>query len=141
MTRVTSMPLDRLVPLGAGAIALVVAVIAGRLPDLVSVVAGPPAIVRAILVGGAVVVALACLREALVRLDRSANPGVDEQLHLPTMVRGIRFVFLSIAAFAAAGGWLIGDPLPLIVALVIAGIDVLETSFLLLVVATRRPDR
>ena len=33
---------------------------------------------------------------------------------------------------------MLGDALPLIVALVIAGIDVVETSFLLLVVATGR---
>ena len=48
------------------------------------------------------------------------------------------YVFLAVAAFAAAGGWLVGHPLPFIVALVIAGVDVLETSFLLLVVAVRR---
>jgi hypothetical protein len=35
-------------------------------------------------------------------------------------------------------GWLMGHPLPFIVALVIAGVDVLETSFLLLVVTLRR---
>ena len=38
----------------------------------------------------------------------------------------------------AAAGWLLGHPLPLVVALVIAGVDILETSFLLLVVAFRR---
>ena len=43
-------------------------------------------------------------------------------------------VFLAVAAVAAAAGWVLGDALPLIVALVIAGIDVVETSFLLLVV-------
>jgi hypothetical protein len=32
-----------------------------------------------------------------------------------------------------------GDALPLVVALVIAGIDVVETSFLLLVVSARKP--
>ena len=54
---------------------------------------------------------------------------------------GVRLVFLAVAAFAAAVGWLVGHPLPFIVALVIAGVDMLETSFLLLVVAVRRdPD-
>jgi len=43
-----------------------------------------------------------------------------------------------VAAFAAASGWLIGHPLPLIVALVIAGVDVLETTFLLIVVSLHR---
>ena len=49
----------------------------------------------------------------------------------------MRYVFLAVAAFAAAAGWLIGHPLPFVVALVIAGVDVLETTFLLLVVAVR----
>jgi hypothetical protein len=48
------------------------------------------------------------------------------------MVRGVRLAFLAVAAFAAATGWILGHPLPLIVGLVIAGIDVVETSFLLL---------
>jgi hypothetical protein len=49
-------------------------------------------------------------------------------------------VFLAVAAFAAASGWLLGHSLPLVVALVIAGVDVLETSFLLIVVALRSRD-
>ena len=50
------------------------------------------------------------------------------------MVRAVRLAFLAVAAFAAAAGWALAHPLPLIVAAVIAGIDVVETSFLLLVV-------
>ena len=53
------------------------------------------------------------------------------------MIRGVRLVFLAVAAFAAASGWAVGHPLPLVVALVIAGVDVLETSFLLIVVTLR----
>jgi len=53
------------------------------------------------------------------------------------MVRGVRLAFLAVAAFAAAAGWVIGHPLPIVVALVIAGVDVVETSFLLLVVQLR----
>ena len=59
-------------------------------------------------------------------------------------MRGVRLVFLAVAAFAAAAGWALASPLPLIVAVVIAGIDVIETSFLLLVVgsdATGADDR
>jgi hypothetical protein len=58
---------------------------------------------------------------------------------LGTMVRGVRLVFLAAASFTAAAGWLIADPLPIVVALVIAGVDVVETSFLLLVASSRRP--
>jgi hypothetical protein len=54
------------------------------------------------------------------------------------MVRGVRLVFLALAAAAAGIGWALGDALPLVVAMVIAGIDVVETSFLLLVVGSRR---
>jgi hypothetical protein len=54
------------------------------------------------------------------------------------MVRGIRFVFLAAAAFAAAAGWLVGNPLPIVIGLVIAGVDLAETSFLLLVALGRR---
>jgi hypothetical protein len=46
----------------------------------------------------------------------------------------VRLAFLGVAAFAAAAGWLVANPLPLVLAAVIAGIDVIETSFLLLVV-------
>ena len=56
-------------------------------------------------------------------------------------IRGVRLVFLAVAAFAAAAGWLLAHPLPLIVAVIIAAIDVIETSFLLLVVTVRRDGR
>jgi len=56
------------------------------------------------------------------------------------MIRGVRLVFLAVAALAAGAGWILGHPLPLVVALVIAGVDVLETSFLLLVVNIRSRD-
>jgi hypothetical protein len=53
------------------------------------------------------------------------------------MLRGIRLAFLALAALSVALGWAIGSALPFVVALIIAGIDVIETSFLLIVV--RRP--
>jgi hypothetical protein len=53
------------------------------------------------------------------------------------MLRGIRLAFLSLAALAAAAGWLLASPLPLVVAAIVAAVDVLETSFLLLVVSVR----
>jgi hypothetical protein len=56
------------------------------------------------------------------------------------MIRGVRLVFLAVAAFAAGASWLVGHPLRIVVALVIAGVDVLETSFLLLVVTIRSRD-
>jgi hypothetical protein len=103
---------------------------------LLQALVGPPTLVRAALVGGAIVVALVLLREALIRLSDAGLPGGTVR-DLPRMIRGIRFVFLAVAAAAAAVGWAIAHPLPLIVGLIIAAIDVIETSFLLLVVTVR----
>ena len=55
---------------------------------------------------------------------------------MPGLVRGVRYLFLAVAAAAAAAGWLLGEALPLVVALVIAGVDVVETSLLLIVVGS-----
>ena len=57
---------------------------------------------------------------------------------LAGLIRGVRYVFLAVAALSAGLGWLLGHPLPFIVALVIAGVDILETTFLLIVVTTPR---
>lgn len=131
-----------LAPLALGVAALVIGTAFGWDSRLVDAVVSPPAIVRAVLVAIAVVAGAALLVGGLRRIGASsragfAPPSASATPDLPTMVRGIRLVFLGIAAFAAAAGWLLGHPLPLVVALIIAGVDVLETSFLLLVV--RRP--
>ena len=111
-----------------GALAVVGATVAGSDANLLDPVVHPPAIIRAALVGSAVAVAVVLLSRGLARL----GSGSDD---VPGLVRGVRLIFLAVAALAAAAGWLLGDALPLLVALVIAGIDVVETSFLLLVVA------
>ena len=89
--------------------------------------------------GRVVVGALWCLVEAIRLLDagRQVPAGSLSGRDLIALVRGVRYVFLAVAALCAAGGWLIGHPLPLVVALVIAGVDVLETTFLLIVVSIR----
>ena len=61
-----------------------------------------------------------------------------ERGDLASMIRGVRLAFLAVAAGAVAAGWLLGHALPFVVALIIAGIDVVETSFLLLVVRRTR---
>jgi hypothetical protein len=45
-----------------------------------------------------------------------------------------------VAAFAAASAFLLGSVLPLVVGLVIAGVDVAETALLLLVARMQRDD-
>lgn len=122
-------------PLVGGLALFGLAAAAGRDPRALGAIVTPPALTRAILVGLAALAALACLRAALVRLQASAAPAGHD---LPTMVRGIRLVFLAVAAAAAGAAWLLGHPLPLIVAAIIAAVDVVETTFLLLVVSTRR---
>jgi len=104
---------------------------------LVQAIAAPPALVRAALVGVAVVLGIALLGRAVARLG-AADPAGARERDLVSLTRGVRLAFLAVAAFSAAGGWALGHPLPIVIALVIAGVDVLETSFLLLVVAARR---
>jgi len=127
-----------------GIAAVVVAMLAGVAPGLLQLVAQPPPIVRATLAGGSIVIGgrllLAAVRRIHESMHREAAPATGiSDADLGTMVRGVRLVFLAAAAFTAAAGWLLGEPLPLVIALVIAGIDVVETSFLLLVATARRP--
>ena len=128
--------------LGAGAIAAGTAL--GWDAASLAIVVTPPAPIRAALVGGSAAFGVALLAAALSRLGSGDRGGLrgsaDRARDIASMIRGVRLVFLAVAAFAAAAGWLLGHPLPLVVALVIAGVDVLETSFLLLVVTLRDRD-
>lgn len=130
-----------LLPLGAGCLALVVGTAFGWDARLVDALVSPPAVIRAALVGASFVVGIWLLRRAIARMSATDATAVAETAgsrDLAGMVRAVRLVFLAVAAFAAAGGWILGSALPLVAALIIAGIDVVETSFLLLVVSLRR---
>jgi hypothetical protein len=123
-----------LLVLAAGALALVAGTAMGWNSTLVDAVVTPPPLVRAALVAGAVLFALWTFRRGIVRISEGRDPAGGG----PTaVIRGVRFVFLGLAGLSAAAGWLLGHPLPLIVALVIAAIDVLETTFLLVVMGSR----
>ena len=134
----------RLVPLLLGLAAIVVATLAAQ-TGLGGGIEGWSPAVRAILVGLSVAIGLALLGRAVTMLADSQPEGMPATAatrDVPTMIRAVRLAFLAVAAFAAAGAWLVGHPLLLVVALIIAGVDVLETSFLLLVARTRdRDDR
>jgi hypothetical protein len=117
-------------PLLLGLAALVVGTAFGWNSGVLASAVSPAPIIRAALVGAAAWLGVELLRRALLGM----SAGED----MPTLVRGIRLAFLAVAAFAAGAGWLLANPLPLIVALVIAGVDVIETSFLLLVAGTGR---
>lgn len=128
--------LGRVVPLVAGLAILVLGTAFGWNAALVEAVVTPPSVVRAALVAAALIAGFLLLARALELLTRSGGPDASVR-DVAGMLRGIRLVFLAVAAFSAAIGWLLGHPLPLVLALVIAGIDIVETSFLLLVVAAR----
>ena len=123
-----------LVAIGLGGLAVVAATVAGMNGTVLDAVVHPPPLVRAALVGASAARTVMLLARALGRL---AGGSTD----VPGLIRGVRLVFLAVAAAAAGIGWVLADPLPLIVALVIAGIDVVETSFLLLVVASGEVNR
>jgi uncharacterized membrane protein YjgN (DUF898 family) len=133
----------RLAWLVVGALAIAAGTALGWDADALGAIVAPPTPIRAALVGLAAGIGLVLLFGALNRLaadDRTFGraDGGPSTREIGTMIRGVRLVFLAVAAFAAAAGWLVGHPLPLVVALVIAGVDVLETSFLLIVVGLQR---
>ena len=120
-----------------GLVAVVLATVVGWNAGWLDAVVSPPPIVRAFLVGLAVAAGVMLLTRAIAGMSASGDAmGGDPDV--PGLIRGVRLAFLAVAAFAAAAGWALAHPLPLIVAGVIAGIDVIETSFLLLVVGRTR---
>ena len=123
----------------AGVAALAAGTLAGWNEQLVETVATPPALVRAGLVAVMVLAALRLLAEAIARIEAGRNvpPASADGHDIGVLIRGIRFVFLAVAAISAAAGWLLGSPVPIVAALLIAGVDVVETGFLLLVVSVR----
>jgi hypothetical protein len=123
----------------AGAAAIVAGTLAGWNGTVVTAIATPPALIRAALVAVMVLAALRLLALAIARIEagRHVAPGAADARDMALLIRGVRFVFLAVAALAAAAGWLLGSPVPLVAALLIAGVDVLETGFLLLVVSVR----
>ena len=128
------------VALVLGIAAVVVGTALGGAGQFLDAVASPPVLVRAALVGASSVVALALLGRALAALGGGTTPGHRLDRDMARMIRGVRLAFLAVAALAAAAGWFIGHPLLLVVALVIAGVDVVETTFLLIVARSHHID-
>jgi hypothetical protein len=138
------------VTLAVGLLALILGTLAGWSGSFASAVLSPAPLVRAILAAAAVILGIAWLAQALGRLSTSPAGGLDaadpEQARPPApprpavLIRAVRLVFLAVAAFAAAFGWLVGQAVPVVLALVVAGVDVVETTFLLLVVIAQGSD-
>jgi hypothetical protein len=121
-----------------GIAAVLVGTVLGGAGPLLDAVVSPPTLIRAALVGASTVVALALLARAVVALGGGGAGSPDRDM--VTMIRGVRLAFLAVSAAAAAAGWFIGHALLLVVALVIAGVDVAETTFLLIVARRHRID-
>jgi hypothetical protein len=114
-----------------GLVALVLATVVGWNEGWLDVIVAPPLVIRTVLVGGSVALGALLLAQSAARIAAAGPTDVRG------LIRAVRLAFLAVAAWAAAAGWLLAHPLPLVVAAVIAGIDVIETSFLLLVVGRR----
>jgi hypothetical protein len=117
----------------------IAAVVAGTVfggAEPLRAIVSPPILVRAAIVGISAVVAVVLLGRAVAAMSGGDAPDRN----MATMIRGIRFAFLAVAALAAAAGWFVAQPLLLIVALVIAGVDVVETTLLLIVARMHRED-
>ena len=120
-----------------GLAAVVLASVVGWDGGWLDAIIGPTPMIRAFLVGIAVDVGVVLLMRSVSWKGYSGR-AASGQPDVPGLIRGVRLAFLAVAAFAAAAGWALAHPLPLIVAAIIAGIDVIETSFLLLVVGRGR---
>jgi hypothetical protein len=81
----------------------------------------------------AVPLAIAAGLIGLVMAGRAAGMLGATDRDPRTLIRGVRLLFLAVAAFAAAAGWLLGSAMPVVVGLVIAAVDVIETTALLLI--------
>ena len=119
-----------------GIAAVVAGTVFGGAEPFLRAIGSPPILVRAALVGISAVVAVVLLGRAVAAMSGGDAPDRN----MATMIRGIRFAFLAVAALAAAAGWFVAQPLLLIVALVIAGVDVVETTLLLIVARMHRED-
>lgn len=119
-----------------GLAAVSVGTVLGGTRPLLDAIVSPPIVVRAALVGASAAVAVWLIARALTALSGGDGPSRE----MATMIRGVRLAFLAVAALAAGAGWLVGHPLLLIVALVIAGVDVVETTFLLIVARRSHAD-
>ena len=122
-------------PLVLGILAVVVATAFGWNGAALDAIVSPPPAVRLALAVASLIAAGLLIGAAVERMEGRTGSGS----HLVSLLRGIRLAFLALAAVSVAIGWLLGSPLPFVVALIIAGVDVIETSFLLIVVRREGP--
>lgn len=119
-------------PLALGFAALGLATATGWQHALERLVLDPLPPVRAAL-------ALACVAAAFMTFGRSVGllSAPDGPVRL---VRGVRLSFVALAFLAAAAGYALHLSLAVVMGLVIGGVDVIETTLVLAVIAVRHPD-
>jgi hypothetical protein len=119
----------QLVVLFLGIGAVVLATVAGG-NDAIGTVLEPPFPVGLLLGVAVGIIGVVALLAGAARI-RPANEDPRE------LIRGVRLAFVAVGCFAAAAGWILGSGLPIIAGLIIIGIDVIETTFLLLLTAAK----
>ncbi len=131
-------------PLLAGLALLALGGIIGLNSSALDVALEGPILVRLALAAAAGLVGVWYLLGAITRLagggSEDRGDGRTARRPFAEMVRGVRYVFLAVAAFAVGSAFVVSHPLPLIIGLIVAGVDVVETSFLLIVGGVRARD-
>jgi hypothetical protein len=122
--RFTSAP----VLLAIGVVLVALISVSGR-SDLLATLLSPPMPARLMLGIAAFIVAVLVVLAAAdrIRTDTDARG----------LIRGVRLMFVAVGLFSIAAGWFIGSPVPVVAGIVITAIDLLETSFLLLVTTAK----
>src|SRR5262245_48501559 len=108
---------------------LVVAVTVSGRSDVLTALLSPPMPARLLLGIAAFIVAV------LVVLAAADRVGTGKEAR--GLIRAVRLMFVAVGLFAIAVGWFIGSPVPVVAGIVITAIDLLETSFLLLVTTAK----
>ena len=76
---------------------------------------------------------------SLIAESRQAGATGTGRRH-PGLIRGVRLMFLSVATFVAAFGFLTGEAIFVVVAAVVAIVDIVETAIFLVVARTSDRD-
>jgi hypothetical protein len=112
---------------GVGAIGLAMA---SGSSDLLGRILEPPFPLGVLLGIASLIIGVVVVLRAAARIGEAGEDARE-------LIRAIRLIFLAVGLCSAAAGWIMGTPIPIVAGLVIIGIDVLETTFLLLVSAAR----
>lgn len=110
--------------------------VVGLAPGFVDSALRGPLVVRALLAGVAALAGLWLLALAVGTLAGDDEAEGTTARSFAETIRGIRLAFLAVAAFAVASAFVVAHLLPLVVGLIVAGVDVAETALLLLVAGT-----